>query len=601
MPLTLQNLDDLTYADLVEEARARIPALDPDWTNHNPSDPGITLLELLAWRTEMLVYRTNQVPPEHLLAFLKLLKGPEWHPTRDERAGGPALDETARSTVLELRQRFRAVTAEDYEALGTAGFDEWRQGQAAREGAYAAALAPCGRAADYLEEAARAEALGQPAPPLPDGACHWCLAGSACPTLEGHYALAEWWGRTGLSPRGAHLPSHLPGAARARCVPEHDLEARRLERRKLRMPGHVSLVVVPTTDGLAPGAARGDLPPDPLAPERSAALTQALWTWLDERRTLTTHHHVVAPRYAPVRLRALVVLRRDVPEAAVRVSDEELAATGKTAEEFRIAYWNHLDDLDPRRPLLAVLERFFDPVRGGRDRAGWPFGRSVYLSEVYELLEREPMVEYVPTVQLCGTDPGARLMWNRDGEVFGMALGPETGDVVGAQLLPRLQIGPDDIIVCDRTVPVEVVLTLPPLPAGMDERVVTETEGAVHAAVKGLFPPFGPGPGGGADPVLPADVSPEAAPVLRRALSAIFRPAAEVQAGMRQHRSVSVDDVAAQLQGAPESFRPTTVVLRADADRLAVDAQRRQVVRFHPGEHAEVRVTLQRAGAEGAP
>ena len=46
MPIPLPNLDDWTYADLTAEARALIPSLCPEWTNHNPSDPGITLIEL---------------------------------------------------------------------------------------------------------------------------------------------------------------------------------------------------------------------------------------------------------------------------------------------------------------------------------------------------------------------------------------------------------------------------------------------------------------------------------------------------------------------------------------------------------------------------
>jgi len=49
MPLTLPVLDDRSFDDLVAEARALIPALAPEWTNHNPSDPGITLIELFAW------------------------------------------------------------------------------------------------------------------------------------------------------------------------------------------------------------------------------------------------------------------------------------------------------------------------------------------------------------------------------------------------------------------------------------------------------------------------------------------------------------------------------------------------------------------------
>ena len=48
MPLRLPNLDDRRYADLMTEARRLISLYDPEWTNHNPSDPGITVVELFA-------------------------------------------------------------------------------------------------------------------------------------------------------------------------------------------------------------------------------------------------------------------------------------------------------------------------------------------------------------------------------------------------------------------------------------------------------------------------------------------------------------------------------------------------------------------------
>ena len=78
MPIPLPNLDDRSYAELTAEARALIPSLDPAWTNHNPSDPGITLVELLAWLTEMLLFQVDQVPPSSTEKFLKLLNGPDW-------------------------------------------------------------------------------------------------------------------------------------------------------------------------------------------------------------------------------------------------------------------------------------------------------------------------------------------------------------------------------------------------------------------------------------------------------------------------------------------------------------------------------------------
>jgi hypothetical protein len=67
------KLDDRSFNDIVEEAISMIPRYAPEWTNHNPSDPGITLIELAAWMTDLLIYRLNQVPDRNYVAFLNLL------------------------------------------------------------------------------------------------------------------------------------------------------------------------------------------------------------------------------------------------------------------------------------------------------------------------------------------------------------------------------------------------------------------------------------------------------------------------------------------------------------------------------------------------
>jgi hypothetical protein len=81
MPLEAPNLDDRRFEDIVQEARALIPRYLPKWTDWNPSDPGITLIQLFAWMSEMLLYRLNQVPEHHYIKFLQLLgiqRKPAW-------------------------------------------------------------------------------------------------------------------------------------------------------------------------------------------------------------------------------------------------------------------------------------------------------------------------------------------------------------------------------------------------------------------------------------------------------------------------------------------------------------------------------------------
>ena len=71
--LPKSNLDDRTYRDLVDECILRIPRYCPEWSNFNPSDPGITLIELFAWLTDQMLLRFNQVPRRNYVAFLELL------------------------------------------------------------------------------------------------------------------------------------------------------------------------------------------------------------------------------------------------------------------------------------------------------------------------------------------------------------------------------------------------------------------------------------------------------------------------------------------------------------------------------------------------
>ena len=270
MPIPLPNLDDRRYADLLDEARALIPHLYPDWTDHNPTDPGIILIELLAWLTETVLYRLNQVTEADYRTFLKLLNGAE------TELGEWDLETAIRQTVLALRERYRAATAEDYEYLA---LTVWPQ-------------------------TAAAQALGEP-------------------------------------------------IGRVRCVGRRNLAAVG-EARTASASHHVSLVVLPDTDTGPP----------------SQALLGALWRFLEERRLLTTRHHVVGPDYVSIRLTADLYLQDDAVPSAVRQ-----AATDR---------------------LRAV----FHPLSGGAGGKGWPFGRDVYVSEIYQWLDTLAGVDYVDAVRL---------------------------------------------------------------------------------------------------------------------------------------------------------------------------------------------------------
>ena len=108
MSIPLPNLDDRSFADLMAEGKRLIPGLAPSWTDHNPSDPGITLIEMFAYLSEMLIFRANRVSDANQRAFVALLRGPEYAMTRP-------IEEEIRSAVLDLREEERAVTTGDFE------------------------------------------------------------------------------------------------------------------------------------------------------------------------------------------------------------------------------------------------------------------------------------------------------------------------------------------------------------------------------------------------------------------------------------------------------------------------------------------------------
>ena len=300
MTIPLPNLDDRTYAELTAAARASIPGLYPDWTNHNPSDPGIALIELLAWLTEMLLYQINEIPAVNTEKFLKLLNGPGW--TRPENT---SLDAAVHQTIRDLRERYRAITPDDYEYLT---LQTWPQSQAALD------LGSAGR------------------------------------------------------------------VRRVRCVPQRDLSAADPQTLTAPAQAHVSVVILPEP-------AAGEAYPTP-----TSELRAALHDFFEARRMLTTRQHVVGPGYVNITIGANLALQEDA----------------LTNEAAAVALAN------AREALLA----FFHPLTGGPDRLGWPFGRAVYASEVYAILEQIPHIDYVEDVAVAGP----QSLSNEAGQVIGVRL-----------------------------------------------------------------------------------------------------------------------------------------------------------------------------------
>ncbi len=73
MSLPEPAIDDRDYEEILDEALERIPVHNPDWTNFNESDPGVTMLQVLSFVVESMLYRANRVPERNRRKFLNLL------------------------------------------------------------------------------------------------------------------------------------------------------------------------------------------------------------------------------------------------------------------------------------------------------------------------------------------------------------------------------------------------------------------------------------------------------------------------------------------------------------------------------------------------
>jgi hypothetical protein len=130
-----------------------------------------------------------------------------------------------------------------------------------------------------------------------------------------------------------------------------------------------------------------------LRPEHLAippAMRQAITGYLDERRLLTTYLDLTIPKYQWVTV-----------QARVKVLNSFLADRVKKEIERR-------------------LYRFIRPLQGGPDPSmkfeepgeGWTFGRILYFSEIYPLIQSIDGVEFVekldvfPVVDVARGQPG---------------------------------------------------------------------------------------------------------------------------------------------------------------------------------------------------
>lgn len=114
MPLEAPNLDDRRFDDILADATALIPRWTPEWTDRNDSDPGIAIVKMFAWMTELTLFRMNQVPERAYIKFLQMV-GVERRPAaaaRTELVFAPVRDDVPEVFVPQGTQVAAPADAE---------------------------------------------------------------------------------------------------------------------------------------------------------------------------------------------------------------------------------------------------------------------------------------------------------------------------------------------------------------------------------------------------------------------------------------------------------------------------------------------------------
>jgi hypothetical protein len=475
MPIPLPNLDDRAYADLVSEARALIPRYAPQWTDHNASDPGITLIELFAWLAEIINFRLNCIPEASEARFVELLGAvfqpaspvtvqltvtatdltvdslviPRGTPLTAQVPGRttPLAFETlhdlqltsavpggtlnARQAAL-LRDQplgvsngrphqlvslprgqfvlFEEESGQPFPAfLGVVvGPEEWSYRSSLLQSTGSdrhftvdvrlnalrfgdgnrGRIPPLGAliTASYLSTLGR-EVNTSPSSVFDLDLTSVALPGPIIQALEQGASFS--WSNLGVVQSGANpttLEEARTGAItslktrwrgvtaadleelalqqtqfqldRAVCLPELDLTS---EQPYAPAPGHVSIIIVPQSEEEMP------------RPDQETI--DGVWAALDQHRLITCCHHVVGPGYTHLRVGARIV-------RSPRVEGERLGSD-----------------------IQENLRAFFDPLRGGPEDQGWPFGRDVYASEVYQVIEQTSGVDHVDALGIYTREP----------------------------------------------------------------------------------------------------------------------------------------------------------------------------------------------------
>lgn len=447
MPLPKENLDNKTFDELVEEARALIPVYAPEWTDHNIHDSGIMFIELFAWLVEMQIYRLNRISDRSQRKFLKLLGIPKLKPAKPAKVeltltlkpdqeptvipAGTKVAATEPSTgediIFETQEEVeitnsytKTVTAiqshtikkllfsssglpdfsidlenkpimeeslkvsveeetiwtgwtevEDFDASkpcdrhfavdlasGRMTFGNGINGKIPPVGEHNITVSFCsgGGVRGNVGPHAIKKVIGELDEKVSVDNLKAAHGGEDAETLQAAILRArkdmKTIHRAVTSQDYEHLVMNMQGhkIARVKAIPRFHLSQDR------KVPSVVTVVVVPDTS---------DRKPKP-----DADILRAVYWHLDKYRLLTSEVFVIPPVYTTITVSALIAIKPEYLEQTV---------ISKVDKELR---------------------KFLDPIKGGADSKGWPFGRTVYISEIIQIIDGVRGVDYVQKVSL---------------------------------------------------------------------------------------------------------------------------------------------------------------------------------------------------------
>ncbi len=294
MTLKFPDLAARTYEDILDEMVSSIPRYSEKWTNFNPADPGITILEILAWIFDTNLYMINRMPEESYINFMRLIAG-----ARGEEV----------NLLLEKLRKDKNSDRDHLELLS------------------------------FLKEIEEKKNNGQTINDI-----HRMKA-AALRFLNSDY----------------------------RAVTEENFAALAIEatiRRGEKEPGVKRAIVKGSPDGKVEIIVISD------RQEKYEELKKIVKDYLEPRRLICTKIIVKEPVYSLLNIQIDVTL---LPQAVS--SSKEM--------------------------IKKNIMDFLDPVTGGDDKKGWPYGRSVSIYELFDIIEETQGVDHADNV-ILDNKPGLR-------------------------------------------------------------------------------------------------------------------------------------------------------------------------------------------------